>query len=53
MLRAYGAELELTPGIEGMSGAIRQGQGIVDKTPHAYMLQQFRNQCPNSPGDNS
>jgi cysteine synthase A len=43
MLRAYGAELELTPGIEGMSGAIRRAQGIVDKTPHAYMLQQFRN----------
>ncbi len=43
MLRAYGAELELTPGIEGMGGAIRQAQAIVDKTPHAYMLQQFRN----------
>ncbi len=43
MLRAYGAELELTPGIEGMSGAIRAAQKIVDTTPHAYMLQQFRN----------
>ncbi|MUL37245.1 cysteine synthase A [Gloeocapsopsis dulcis] len=43
MLRAYGAELELTPGIEGMSGAIRRAQLIVDNTPHAYMLQQFRN----------
>ncbi|TAF06724.1 MAG: cysteine synthase A, partial [Nostocales cyanobacterium] len=43
MLRAYGAELELTPGIEGMSGAIRRAQEIVETTPHAYMLQQFRN----------
>lgn len=43
MLRAYGAQLELTPGIEGMSGAIQRAQTIVEKTPHAYMLQQFRN----------
>ncbi|MEG4805051.1 cysteine synthase A [Microcoleus sp. ARI1-B5] len=43
MLRAYGAQLELTPGIEGMSGCIRRAQEIVDKTPNAYMLQQFRN----------
>ncbi|MBE9054135.1 cysteine synthase A [Nostocales cyanobacterium LEGE 11386] len=43
MLRAYGAELELTPGIEGMTGAIRRAQEIVDSTPHTYMLQQFRN----------
>ncbi|WP_341734907.1 cysteine synthase A [Microcoleus sp. EPA2] len=43
MLRAYGAQLELTPGIEGMSGCIRRAQEIVDRTPHAYMLQQFRN----------
>lgn len=43
MLRAYGAELELTPGIEGMSGAIRRAQEIVDNTHNAYMLQQFRN----------
>lgn len=43
MLRAYGAELELTPGIQGMSGAIRRAQTIVDTKPHTYMLQQFRN----------
>ncbi len=43
MLKAYGAELELTPGVEGMSGCIRRAQEITDKTPHAYMLQQFRN----------
>jgi cysteine synthase A len=43
MLRAYGAQLELTPGIEGMSGCIQRAQEIVNKTPNAYMLQQFRN----------
>ncbi|MBD1892618.1 cysteine synthase A [Coleofasciculus sp. FACHB-SPT9] len=43
MLRAYGAELELTPGIEGMSRCIRRAQEIVDSTPNAYMLQQFSN----------
>jgi cysteine synthase len=43
MLRAYGAELELTPGAEGMSGCIQRAQQIVDRLPNAYMLQQFRN----------
>jgi cysteine synthase len=43
MLRAYGAELELTPGSEGMGGAIRRATEIASSTPNAYMLQQFRN----------
>jgi cysteine synthase len=43
MLRAYGAQLELTPGIEGMSGCIQRAQQIVETLPDAYMLQQFRN----------
>ncbi|CAN1210043.1 cysteine synthase A [Tumidithrix helvetica PCC 7403] len=43
MLRAYGAELELTPGTEGMGGAIRRANEIVASEPNAYMLQQFRN----------
>jgi cysteine synthase len=43
MLRAYGAELELTPGMEGMNGAIGRAQQIVNSTPNTYMLQQFRN----------
>ncbi len=43
MLRAYGAELELTPGSEGMSGCIRRAQAIAAELPNAYMLQQFRN----------
>lgn len=43
MLKAYGAELELTPGSEGMKKAIARAEEIVAMTPNAYMLQQFRN----------
>lgn len=43
MLKAYGAQLELTPGSEGMKGAIARAEQIVAETPNAYMLQQFRN----------
>ncbi|MGH1392752.1 MAG: cysteine synthase A [Trichormus sp.] len=43
MLKAYGARLELTPGSEGMRGAIRKAEEIAANTPKAYMLQQFRN----------
>jgi cysteine synthase A len=43
MLRAYGAKLELTPGLEGMAGCIQRAQEIVDTIPNAYMLQQFQN----------
>ncbi|BAZ43231.1 cysteine synthase A [Chondrocystis sp. NIES-4102] len=43
MLKAYGAQLELTPGSEGMGGCIRKAQEIADHVPDAYMLQQFNN----------
>jgi cysteine synthase A len=43
MLKAYGAQLELTPGIEGMRGAISRAEQIICTTPNAYMLQQFQN----------
>ncbi|WAS05013.1 cysteine synthase A [Gloeomargaritales cyanobacterium VI4D9] len=43
MLRAYGAKLVLTPGMEGMGGAIRTARQLVETTPNAYMLQQFQN----------
>jgi cysteine synthase A len=43
MLKAYGAELELTPASEGMKGAIRRAGEILESTPGAYMLQQFNN----------
>lgn len=46
MLMGYGAEVELTPGVEGMSGSIARAKEIVATTPDAYMLQQFRN-CAN------
>ncbi|MBE9128932.1 MULTISPECIES: cysteine synthase A [unclassified Coleofasciculus] len=43
MLKAYGAELELTPGVQGMKGAIARAQEIFDSTPNAFMPQQFQN----------
>ncbi|MEG5163046.1 cysteine synthase A [Microcoleus sp. AT3-A2] len=43
MLKAYGAQLELTPGHEGMLSAIARAEEIVEETPNAFMLQQFRN----------
>lgn len=43
MLRAYGAELVLTPKPEGMSGCIQRAQEIVNTIPKTYILQQFCN----------
>jgi cysteine synthase A len=43
MLKAYGAQLELTPGHEGMLSAIARAEEIVEETPDAFLLQQFRN----------
>jgi cysteine synthase A len=43
LLRAYGAELVLTPGAEGMVGAIRRAEQIVAEDPHCFMPQQFNN----------
>ena len=43
MLKAYGAHLELTPGAEGMKGAIRRAEEIVAGLPNAFMPQQFNN----------
>jgi cysteine synthase A len=45
MLRAYGASLELTPGIKGMRGAIARAEEIVEEIPNAFMLQQFYNKA--------
>ena len=43
LLRVLGAEVALTPGAEGMRGAIEKAEEIVASTPGAYMPQQFRN----------
>jgi cysteine synthase len=43
MLQAYGAQLELTPGSQGMGGAIRRAAEIAEFLPNAFMPQQFRN----------
>lgn len=43
MLAALGAELVLTPGPEGMKGAIAKAEALVASTPNAYTLQQFSN----------
>jgi cysteine synthase A len=43
LLRAYGAELVLTPGAEGMMGAIKRAEQIVAEDPRCFMPQQFNN----------
>jgi len=43
LLKCYGAELVLTPGSEGMSGAVRRAEQILAETPDAWMPQQFKN----------
>jgi cysteine synthase A len=43
LLKAYGAELVLTPGPEGMSGAIRVAEELAAKTLNSFVPQQFKN----------
>lgn len=43
LLKAFGAEIVLTPATEGMPGAVRKAEEIAATTPNAFMPQQFKN----------
>ena len=43
LLLALGAEIVLTPGVEGMSGAVRKAEELLRETPNSFMPQQFKN----------
>jgi len=43
ILKLYGAEVVLTPGSEGMKGAIKKAEELLKKIPNSFMPQQFKN----------
>src|SRR6516225_563587 len=43
LLKAFGAEIVLTPGEKGMSGALAKAEELVKATPNSFMPQQFKN----------
>jgi cysteine synthase A len=45
LLKAFGAELVLTPGAGGMSGAISKAEELVEENPEYFMPQQFKNEA--------
>lgn len=45
ILKSYGAEVVLTPGIDGMLGSIKKAEELLKKTPKSFMPQQFKNEA--------
>jgi cysteine synthase A len=43
LLKAYGAQLVLTPGPDGMAGAIKKAEELIVATPNSFLPQQFKN----------
>ncbi len=43
LLKAYGIQLVLTPGPDGMGGAIKKAEELIAATPNSFMPQQFKN----------
>ena len=45
ILKSYGAEVVLTPGAEGMLGAIKKAEELLKKIPNSFIPQQFKNEA--------
>ena len=49
LVRALGAQVELTPAAQGMSGAIAKAEQLLQAIPHSYMPRQFENAAHAAP----
>jgi len=45
IIKSYGAEVVLTPGIDGMLGSIKKAEELLQKIPNSFMPQQFKNEA--------